>query len=183
MASFGIPDSDRMRYTLIQDEDADFLFELDQNPNVMRYINGGTPTSREDVKNIFVPRLAKYRNAEKGWGLWKTSSLENGEALGWVLIRPMDFFTDQPQWNNWELGWRFFESHWGKGLATEAAKATVAALQQAGECHKISALAYTDNHASINIMRKLGMDYIKTYLHRDNMLGDTEAVLYERDLG
>jgi RimJ/RimL family protein N-acetyltransferase len=46
---------------------------------------------------------------------------------------------------------------------------------------KISAIALEGNLASIKIMTKLGMKYIKTHMHKDP-LGDIEAVYYEKTI-
>ena len=66
-----IENSSRLSYQLIDETDSEFLFQLDQNPDVMRYINGGVLTTREDIKDLFIPRLNAYKNVDKGWGLWK----------------------------------------------------------------------------------------------------------------
>ncbi|MGS0727134.1 GNAT family N-acetyltransferase, partial [Shewanella sp. 0m-11] len=52
-------------------DDVDLLFELDQDPLVMKYINGGRIVTREEIENVFIPRFAKFSNLDKGWGLWK----------------------------------------------------------------------------------------------------------------
>jgi len=90
-------------------DDAEVMFQIDQDPEVMRYINGGKMTTREDVQNIYIPRMESYANAEAGWGLWKISILENyefknSEVIGLILVRPMAFFTDSPEYKNIELG-------------------------------------------------------------------------------
>ena len=112
--SFGdhvnIENSARLSYQLIDESDSEFLFQLDQNPEVMRYINGGVMTTREEIKNKFIPRLNAYKNADKGWGLWKVTIAENQQDIGWILVRPMDFFSEQPIWHDIELGWRFIQS-------------------------------------------------------------------------
>ena len=64
-----IPSSRRLSYRLMDENDGDLLWEIDQDPLVMKYINGGYPTSKDDIKQIFLPRLASYRNETKGWGL------------------------------------------------------------------------------------------------------------------
>jgi len=68
-----VPNSSRLQYELMSVANApDLMFELDQDPEVMRFINGGKPTSREEIQDRFIPRLEKYRLPEKGWGLWAT---------------------------------------------------------------------------------------------------------------
>lgn len=171
-------DSERLSFALMGPEDAQLLFELDQDVEVMRYINGGKMTTMQDVHDVFIPRMAKYTDANKGWGLWKVCLRSSHEFIGWVLVRPMDFFSENPQWDNLELGWRFKRSSWGKGYATEAAEQIKSALINSQDIKKLSAIAMPDNKASINIMKKLGMQYLKTDLYKDP-LGDEVVVYYE----
>ncbi|GAA5213638.1 GNAT family N-acetyltransferase [Corallincola platygyrae] len=174
-----IENTERLALRMMDQNDGDYLFELDQDPEVMKYINGGKTTSREDVKNVFLPRLKAYTNTDKGWGLWMVTVLETGQYIGWVLVRPMDFFDDEKptQWENLELGWRFKRDSWGKGYGTEAAKAVVDGLKKQGSATRFSALAEEENAGSINIMTKLGMTFDKRDLCKDP-LGDLEVVYY-----
>lgn len=176
-----IADSNRLQYRLMSEDDADLMFELDQDPEVMRYINGGTMTTRVEVRDVYIPRMKKYTDAEKGWGIWIVSTQEDVEFVGWVLVRPMNFFSDRPEFDNLELGWRFKRAAWGKGYATEAAKSVMSAIEKKGDCARFSALAMEDNTASIRIMKKLGMQYIKTDIHV-GPLGEETCVFYGRDV-
>ncbi len=176
-----IPFSKRLSYTLMTEQDADLLFQLDQDSEVMKYINGGKPTSREQIENVFLPRMKSYTNQAEGWGLWKVTVTQTTEFLGWILVRPMDYFSDQPQYQNLELGWRFNRQSWGKGYATEAAIALKQAIMLKGDVSEISAMAMPDNHASVKIMTNLGMHYVKTYILTDP-LGDMEVVYYQLDI-
>lgn len=175
-----VKNSTRLSYRPITADDAELLYQLDQDPEVMRYINNGKTTSMQEILDVYIPRLEQYRNLEKGWGLWKVSVIESGEFIGWILVRPMEFFSDSPQYSNIELGWRFFRSSWGKGYATEAAEAVKQSLQSLGYVRHFSAIAFEDNLASIKIMKKLGMRYLKTDIHHDP-LGDEELVFYQMD--
>ena len=139
------------------------------------------------MRSSYLPRLNQYTNPSKGWGMWATSLLESNEFLGWILVRPMAFFTDSPETHNLELGWRFKRVAWGKGYATEAAEAVISSFNRSTEFNHqqtiklFSALADADNSTSIKIMKKLGMTYVKTALHRDP-LGDEIAVYYQLEL-
>jgi len=159
-------------------QDAELLYELDQSPDVMTYINGGNATSRADIQNISIPRMKSYTNVEQGWGLWKVSLLQNSEFIGWVLIRPMQFFSEKIELDNLELGWRFKRDSWGNGYATEAAEALKKALVEHGQVNKFTAIAMKNNQASINIMKKLGMKYLKKDIHK-GPLGDQKIVFYQ----
>ena len=175
-----IDDSERLRYALMGPQDADLLFELDQDPAVMKYINGGHCTTMQEVHEVFLPRMAAYTNVEKGWGLWRVNRLDTDEYIGWVLVRPMDFFGDAVKWDDWELGWRLKQNSWGHGFATEAARQIMAALAAQPTVNRFSAIAMEDNTASISIMKKLGMVFIKKDIHKDP-LGDEEVVYYSME--
>ncbi|TQV76743.1 GNAT family N-acetyltransferase [Aliikangiella marina] len=174
-----IPETSRLKFKFVTERDAEFLFDLDQDPMVMKFINGGIKHSRERINEVFLPRIAKFANQEKGWGLWQVIEKVTGKAIGWILVRPNLFFSDNPEFDNLEVGWRFFQSSWGKGYATEAAEAVIEVVSKYEEVTRISAIAVEENLASINIMRKLGMKFVKKYLHKDP-LGDSEVVYYEK---
>jgi RimJ/RimL family protein N-acetyltransferase len=120
----------------------------------------------EEIETILLPDMERYTNPGKGWGIWKVTTLETqldypSSYIGLVLVRPMDFFSDAHQFNDIELGWRFMQMSWGKGYATEAARAILDMVsRQTGVSH-VSAVADAENLASINIMKKLGMQFIK----------------------
>lgn len=170
-----IKDSARLSYHYVTETDADFLWELDQDELVMKYINGGKKSSKEDIQNIFIPRIQAFSNLAFGWGLWRVETLHNKESVGWILVRPFGFFTQNPQSDNIELGWRFKRDSWGKGFATEAALAVKEALYEIG-IEKFSAIANPDNAASINIMKKLGMKFSHELEYKDAVFEETVVV-------
>ena len=170
MTHLHVPDTERLTYALMDDSDAQLLWELDQDVEVMRYINGGEMTSMEDIINTMLPRMNSYRNPEDGWGIWKVLTKSDATYLGWILVRPMHFFSEERDDNNLELGWRFHRQHWGYGYATEAAKALMVSLHDQKGINQFTAIAEQDNNASINIMKKLGMQFDKRELYKDPLL-------------
>ncbi len=173
-----ITDSDRLTYRLMGQDDGEALWELDQDPEVMQFINGGKPHDRKTIDEVFLPRMQAYTDTTKGWGLWQVSDKITNDYLGWVLVRPMDFFTDDPKWRDLELGWRFFKKSWGKGYATEAAIAIKNSVTRQTNIDYVSALAIKENYGSISVMKKMGMAFIREYDHKDP-IGDFIAVHYQ----
>jgi len=172
-----INNSERLSFKVMDKNDAKDLFELDQDTEVMKYINGGKMTTMKEIQDVYIPRMASYTNKEKGWGIWGVTINQSQEFIGWVLVRPMEFFSDEPEFDNIELGWRFVQKSWGKGYATEAAKHIMQALVDNKSATEYSAIAETENVASINIMKKLGMQFQKNDLHKDP-LGDLQVDYY-----
>lgn len=173
-----LANSARLSYRLMNENDADLLFQLDQDPKVMHFINGGKPSSKEDINSVLVPRMNAYRDEAKGWGLWQVDHTETSKYLGWVLVRPMYFFSDHPEFDNLELGWRFFQSTWGKGYASEAAQHIKDQLSDNKNIKSFSAIADENNLASVGVMKKIGMSYIKTYHHVDPLF-ECDVVYYQ----
>jgi len=172
-------DSQRLTYELMSAKDIDCLFLLDQDPAVMQYINGGKPPSMQEKLNVGIPRMESYRNVDEGWGLWKVTIINTSKFIGWILVRPMDYFSDTPQFENLELGWRFNKASWGHGYATEAAESIKSGIINNNKSiTKLSATAMEGNTGSINIMLKLGMKFIKKAVYKDP-LGDMMVVYYE----
>jgi len=181
-----IPNSPRLKFSFMTRDDAEQFFELDQDVEVMRFINGGKMTTMDEIHTKSIPRLESYANRAQGWGIWKVTTLADeannpSTFIGWILIRPMDFFSDAPQYNNLEIGWRFKKLAWGKGYATEAAKSVVDVVSAPDKITIVSAIAIEENFDSINIMKKLGMTFLKKDIHHDP-LGDMEVVFYQKQV-
>lgn len=160
-----IPDSERLRFRLMDERDAPLWFELDQDPEVMRFLNDGQPTTREDIDQYFIPRVQGFSDPARGHGLWEVRDRSNNEYLGWILVREYGIHTPYHEPDNLELGWRFKRHCWGKGIATEAARAIMDMLQQDPGIRAFCAIADRDNLGSIGVMKKLGMRYIDERMH------------------
>ncbi|MDP5137161.1 GNAT family N-acetyltransferase [Rheinheimera baltica] len=174
--------SARLSFSLLSDQDADLMFEVDQDEDVMRYLNGGKRTSMQQIIDVMLPRMALYRKPELGYGIWQVRRTDDNAYMGWVLIRPMGFDTETPSNNDVEIGWRFKKPFWGQGYASEAAAAVANAVVKANpKVRYLSATAMVENAGSIGVMRKLGMHFIKRYRHKD-ALGEVDAVLYRKEI-
>jgi RimJ/RimL family protein N-acetyltransferase len=160
-----IPDSTRLRYRLMDARDKQLWWEVDQDPEVMRFLNDGKPTTWDEIENFIVPRVASFSDAASGRGLWELADRHSGEHLGWILVRHYRFDRPDCERDNIELGWRLKRSHWRRGLTTEGARAIVDVLQQDPAIRVFSAMAHPDNVASTGVMTKLGMRYVDERVH------------------
>ncbi|MFY9934747.1 MAG: GNAT family N-acetyltransferase, partial [Streptosporangiaceae bacterium] len=75
------------RFTL---GDVDNLAGLDADPNVMRFVNGGIPTSREEIETEFLPAFLSYYQRYQRYGFWAAIERSTGDFLGWFHFRPQE---------------------------------------------------------------------------------------------
>ena len=62
--------------------DADNLFDLDGDPEVMRFLTGGKPTPRDVIENEILPRFLRYHKHSEGFGVWAAIERSTGAFLG-----------------------------------------------------------------------------------------------------
>jgi RimJ/RimL family protein N-acetyltransferase len=152
-------ETERMRLRRFTPDDADLLVELDADPGVKRYIDGGRPTPRDEVENVILPRILSYYERFDSYGYWAAEEQSTGEFIGWFALHPNE---DSPP-GELELGYRLRRSAWGKGYATEGSRALVdKAFRELG-AERVRAEAMTVNTASRRVMEKAGLKYVRTF--------------------
>jgi len=153
--------TDRLILRDITEADAELLFELDSDPEVMRYI-GPRPA----------PDVASYRDrtrtvhlpfqAHPWHGVRVVLDRESGEFLGWVFVRPATASRDARAigWtrpDEVEVGYRYRRSAWGRGVATEAAAPLVQIALADPATTAVVACALVGNVGSLRVLEKLGL--------------------------
>ena len=68
--------------------DADDLVSLDADPDVMRFVTGGVPTSRDEIENEVLPAFLGYYERYEGFGFWAAVEKATGVLMGWFHFRP-----------------------------------------------------------------------------------------------
>ena len=69
----------------------------------------------------------------------------------------------QPEgWPGLEVGWLLGRPHWGRGLATEAARAALDHAFNVVGAERVISLIRPDNHPSIRVAERLGERYERT---------------------
>jgi RimJ/RimL family protein N-acetyltransferase len=101
--------------------DVDNLVTLDADPDVMQFVTGGIPTSRDEIENEILPAFLGYYEHDEGYGFWAAIEKLTGQFLGWFHFRPREGASPGEA----ELGYRLRKSAWGKGYATEGSRALI----------------------------------------------------------
>jgi len=143
-------------------DDVDLLVELDSDPEVMRYINGGEPTPREEVEREILPAFLRWYERPGGFGFWAAEEKATGEFVGWFHLRPAK--GDPP--GHVELGYRLRRAAWGKGYATEGSRALVEKAFAELGVERVYATTMVVNEASRRVMEKAGLRFVRVF-HAD----------------
>ena len=139
--------------------DLDLLVELDGDPEVMRYITGGRPTSREELRDEVLPAFLRYYQRFGGYGFWAAVEKATGQFLGWFHLRPPEGASpDEP-----ELGYRLRRSAWGKGYATEGSRALIRLAFAELGARRVYAETMVVNRGSRRVMEKAGLRLVRFF--------------------
>ncbi len=158
-------ESDRFGYRETQPEDAEAMFNLNADPEVLRY-TGDEPFSSIDEAREFLTNYSDFRR--NGMGRWAIVSKETQAVIGWAGLKKHDAgFVD--------LGYRLLKSWWGKGVATEASLASLKHGFEALGLKEIVARSVPENIASIRVMDKCG--FVFSHRESDELHGQ-EIVVY-----
>jgi RimJ/RimL family protein N-acetyltransferase len=150
-------------------DDVDTLLALDGDPEVMRYITGGRPSSRDDVIDIVRRRMGRR---------WMGADRVTAEFVGWFGLVP-SATTD----GEYEVGYRLRREFWGQGLATEGTRALIdLAFTELG-ARRIWAETMAVNLRSRAVMERCGLRYGRTFhLEFDDPIDGTELGEVEYEL-
>jgi RimJ/RimL family protein N-acetyltransferase len=133
---------------------AEILFRINQTEDVLRYFPTTTPPPLERVQRFIASQQEHWD--EHGYGNW--GIVPNGETqiVGWVGLQYL------PELNETEVGYLLDTPYWGKGFATEAARASIGFGFARCNLKHIIALVHPENLASRRVIEKCGMTYIET---------------------
>jgi RimJ/RimL family protein N-acetyltransferase len=142
----------RMYFREFRADDAARLFELDSDPEVMRYITKGRPTPLAKIEGEVIPRFLNYHTQTPPRGFWAAHLGGTDEFIGWFHLRPDRIVPEEM-----ELGYRLKRHVWGRGLATEGSRALIRRAFAGWGYEKICASTMALNLASRRVMEKAGL--------------------------
>jgi RimJ/RimL family protein N-acetyltransferase len=133
--------------------DLDEFMRVTNTPPVMRWLGG--VWAREDHEAGF-ERIQGYQR-DFGHTLWLVEDRMSGELLGFCGLKRVNSPGADAIAGMAEVGWRLRESAWGKGIAKEAAIASLDLAFRRFGYGEVVAITVEGNEASQGLMRRLGM--------------------------
>ena len=156
-------ETDRLLLRRFTEDDAPLLYELNLDPEVIRYTHDpmtDVEHAKKVLNEVILPQYVLYDH-----GRWAVHLRSNLEFIGWCGLKYLS------ETNEVDLGYRFMKKFWGNGYATEAALACIEYGFNKLNLHQIVGRALPGNLASIKVLEKCGMKYLHEevmhgYLHK-----------------
>lgn len=155
----------RMILRKVTGRDIPDLYELDQDTEVRRYIDGGRP----------IEPWPEYQERAQRWlesladfgpdlGFW-LAYLANETLIGWFHLRPnQNVFPGEM-----EIGYRLQRKFWGQGLATEGTQKLLDYAFSERKLSYVMATTLAANLASQRVMEKSGMHLERTFVYPEKL--------------
>lgn len=145
-------ETDNLFLRLFTPDDLEDLARIFAKPSVMKYLGvNGDPMTRDETETAL---LSMIRHWEKNnFGRWAVVSKTDNSLIGCSGLRSYEDVA--------ELVYLIDEPQWGKGLATEIARACLNFGFNSRNFQKIIAFARPANISSQNVMKKIGMRFIQ----------------------
>jgi len=160
--------SARLTYRRPDKSDRDLLHGLDNDPEVMRWINGGLPVSLEVFESKLFPVYFENSVLRANGGVTGFWILESEAGfIGWISLR-----NTEP--GEASLGYRLAQYSWGNGFATEAARFIVSRAFRDESLARVIATTYEKNSGSRRVLEKSGFRLVRRF-RLDDAQSDTSV--------
>jgi RimJ/RimL family protein N-acetyltransferase len=136
-----------------RDGDVEPYARLCADPEVMRFIGDGSTLTREGSEGQ-ISRFVRHWD-ERGFGLWALEEKEGGTFVGFAGLAHQEDWVEGE--HKTEVGWRLDRAFWGRGLATEAANASVDYGIETLGLERIISIIQPGNTASRRVAEKAGL--------------------------
>jgi ribosomal-protein-alanine N-acetyltransferase len=142
-----IIDTARLRLRPFRLRDVDDVLVYAADPEWARYLPVPQQYTPADAEKFIAGQVLRDREVHPAWAVEHA-----GAVIGGINLRfPVDHYVA-------EMGYGIARNYWGRGLATEAARAVMAAAFAAyPSLHRIRAMVDARNLGSLRVMEKLGM--------------------------
>jgi RimJ/RimL family protein N-acetyltransferase len=155
-----LPDvtTERLELRRFRLDDLDGLAAVFAKPEVWQFPYGRAFT-RDETAAFLQTQVDQY--SARGFGCWIAVERASGRIVGYVGVSVPTFLPEiLPAV---EVGWRFDPTVWGRGYATEGARAALDASFTTLGLDEVCSLPQSDNTASVRVAERLG-------LHLDRMV-------------
>lgn len=160
-------ESERFYMRCITLDDVQDFYEIDSDPEVHKFL-GNEPVDSVEKSEVMVKDVLKQYEV---FGIGRSAIIDksNGDFIGWTGIKwETDPINDKKGYH--DLGYRLKRKHWGKGIATETALASLEYGFNDLKLDVINGAAVNDHVVSNHILKKVGLKFVEQfYYHGDEL--------------
>ncbi len=151
-----IIETDRLILRTCHKDDLGPMHEINQDPTVMEYL---FPMVSKQETQALIDRIKKHQ-AQYGYSIYAVDLKSTHEMIGLIgLLHRTKAELDLPFTPSTEIAWRLSSKQWGKGLATEGAKAVLEYAFTVLDLPEIVSFTVVGNQRSRRVMEKIGLRY------------------------
>jgi RimJ/RimL family protein N-acetyltransferase len=136
-----------------RDDDLGPFAALNADLLVMEYFPSALTRAESDA----LAARIRADTAERGFGLWAVEAPGVASFVGFTGLSMPDFRA--PFTPCVEIGWRLAREHWGRGFASEAARAALAYGFESLRLDEIVSFTSVGNERSRRVMERIGMTH------------------------
>jgi RimJ/RimL family protein N-acetyltransferase len=162
-----VAETARLRVRDWDDEDEARFYEIMNTAAVMQHLGG--VQMPEEWKSAFT-RIGGFTR-DFGHTFWIVEDKASGEMLGFCGLKRVNAPGAGKLTGTPEIGWRLRESAWGKGIAKEAAIASLDLAFGRFGYERVIAMTVPPNRDSSGLMERLGMERRKELDFEDERFG------------
>ena len=156
-------ETERLILRRVTMSDLDEMARLNSDPEVMRYIGNGAVWTRPQSE-ARIRRILTVYEIFPGLGLWIGEEKKNRRFVGAFALNYI------PKTVEVEVGYRLSKSAWGRGFATEGARALVRYGISGLGLDRVAGLTHPENEPSKRVLMKAGLQARGTGSYYDKQL-------------
>ena len=148
-------DTQRIILRRWQDSDRAPFAQMNADPRVMEFL--GPPLTRQYSDDAVDAQNALMGNSEPAF--WAAARKTDNQFIGAIGVKAVTF--DAAFTPCYEIGWRLAVPFWGRGYATEGAKAALTLAFRDWDMREIYSFTVPKNIKSQAVMQRIGMRRVK----------------------
>lgn len=152
-------ETERLLLRRWQEQDLEVFIHMNQDAEVMRYF----PNTQDTAQTVQFYEKIVQEFAEYGYGLYAAEEKSSGKFIGFIGFHRADLAVDFCPCI--EIGWRLDKQYWGRGYATEGAKACLKHGFEKLCFDQVYSFTSIENIASQRVMQKLGLQLKQYFAH------------------
>lgn len=149
-------ETERLLLRMYEPDELEEVYRLMTDADVRRFLPE-REIAKEEVLASLPRRLQRWR--EQGFAQLGVFEKDTGKLTGYCGLQYLD---DTPEV---EIYYGFFKPFWGRGCATEAARALLRFGFEEAKLEKIVGATHPENFASQNVLKRIGLKQEKEHRH------------------